>query len=385
MYRIPFLSLNFFVAKLRLTAGLLLSTVVGLIRIWFRENRLNRSRMGWIALWASISSHREGALLYVAAKLGLADLLEEGPRDSDELAFLVGAHASSLHRVLRGLVVLGLLSEKRNGRFSLTALGTWLLSDKPNSLRSTAILCGEGRYHSFGSLLKSVMTGEPAWTDPDNHSHKDPRQNPELETRFNTQMRLHTSRISKSILAAYDFRSVHTVADIGGGYGALLTDILKAYPSHKGILFDQPHVTSQALHYLKKTGVAQRCRIVKGDFLDHIQADADLFILKNILHNWDDKQCSAILSNCLQSLDKGGKILLVERVMPARAEDDPETIWLDLWMLVLSGGKERTENEYRELLTSAGFTMTKAIPTSSQLWVIEAVCADVAEPYSESG
>ncbi len=371
MHRIPFLSLNF-VAKLRLTAAFLLSTIVGLIRIWFRENRLNRSRMGWIALWASISSHREGKLIYVAAKLGLADLLAKGPRDSDDLALSVGAHASSLHRVLRGLVVLGILSEKKDGLFSLTALGTWLLSDKPNSLRSTAILCGEGRYHSFESLLKSVMTGEPAWTDPGNDAHKDPRKNPELETRFNTQMRLHTSRLSKSILSAYDFRSVHTIADIGGGYGALLAAILKAYPSHTGVLFDQPHVVNQALHYLKKTGVAERCRIVKGDFLDHIQADADLFILKNILHNWDDKQCSAILRNCRQSLDKRGKILLVERFMPARAEDDPETIWQDLWGMVVSSGRERTENEYRELLAAAGFIMTKAIPTSSQLWIIEA-------------
>jgi hypothetical protein len=375
MPRIPFLSLSF-VVKLRLSVALLLSTVVSLIRIWFRENRLNRSRMGEIALWASINGYRESALLYVAAKLGLADLLEQGSRDSHDLARSVGAHAPSLHRVLRGLVVLGVLSEKQDRRFSLTSLGTWLLSNKRNSLSNAAILCGEGRYHAFGSLIKCVMTGESAQTDPNNNSYEYRGQHPKRDMSFYTVMRRHTSRVAQSILTAYDFHSFHTIADIGGGHGALLAAILKSYPSHTGILFDQPHVANQALHYLERAGVAERCRIVTGDFFDRLQADADLLILKHILHNWDNKRSSAILRNCRQSLDKKGKILLVECLMPARAQDSPETIWLDLWMMTESGGQERTENEYRNLLAAAGFILTKAIPTTSQLWVIEAVCAD---------
>ncbi len=379
MHRNPFVSLHF-VVKLRLSTALLLSTVVYLIRIWFRENKLNRFRMGEIALRASIDGYRESILLYVAAKLGLAELLEQGPRDSYDLARMIGAHALSLHRVLRGLVVLGVLSEKRDGRFGLTALGTWLLSGKCNSVRNAAILRVEGRYLTFGSLIKCVMTGESAWTDPDTNCYEYRRQHPELDMAFNAEMTRYTSRLAKSILAAYDFHSFHTIADIGGGHGALLAAILKSYPSHTGILFEQSHVANDALYYLKKAGVAERCRIVKGDLFGRMQVKADLFILKNILHNWDDKRSSSILINCRKSLDIKGRILLVECLMPGRAEDNPETVWLDLWMMTQSGGQERTENEYRELLTAAGFMFTKAIQATSRLWVIEAVCADGTEP-----
>jgi hypothetical protein len=375
MNRTFFLNLSV-VVKLRLSAALLLSTVVGFIRIWFRENRLNRSRMGEIALRASINGYRESALLYVAAKLGLADLLVKGPRNSDELALSVGAHGPSLYRFLRGLVVLGVLSEKKDGRFSLTALGTWLLSKKRNSLINTAILCGEGRYVVFGSLLKSVMTGKSAWTDLETTCFEYFRQHPELDETYNTAMRRHTSRIAQSILAAYDFHSFHTIADIGGGHGALLAAILKAYPFHTGILFDQPHVTNDALPYLEEFGVAERCRIVGGDLLNHIPKGADVLILKNILHNWDDERCITILRNCREALEEGGKILLVERLMPDSAEDNPETIWLDLWMLAQMGGQERTEKKFRDLLAEAGFIYTRALPTAAQLWVIEAMCAD---------
>ena len=375
----PFLNLSF-VVKLRLSAALLLSTLVGLMRIWFRENRLNKSRMGEIALRASLNGYRESALLYIAAKLGLADLLVKGPRDIDDLACSVGAHAPSLYRVLRGLVVMGVLSEKRDRRFGLTALGTWLLSDKRNSLTKTAILCGEGRYVVFGSLIKCVTTGKSAWTDQGFNCFEYLRKHPKLGMIYSTSMRRHTSRIAQSILAAYDFHSFHTIADIGGGHGALLATILKSYPSHTGILFDQPHVINDALPYLKKAGVAERCRIIGGDFLNHIQAGADVFILKNVLHNWDDEHSTIILRNCREALGEGGRILLVERLMPARAEDNPETIWLDLWMLAQMGGQERTENHFRELLTETGFVFTRAFPTASQLWVIEAVCIDKTEP-----
>jgi hypothetical protein len=379
MKRTSFLRLKF-VVKLRLSAAFLLSTVVGLIRIWFRENRLNRSRMGEIALRASINGYRESILLYIAAKLGLADLLVKGPRDSDELALLVGAHAPSLYRVLRGLVVLGLISEKQDGRFALTALGTWLLSDKRNSLRNSALLCGEGRYVVFGSLLKSVMTGKSAWTDLDTNFFDYSRKHPELDTIYNTAMRRHSKRIAQSVLAAYDFHSLNSVADIGGGHGGLLAAILKAYPTHTGILFDQPHVTDNALPYLEKAGVAERCRIVGGDFLNHIPTGANVLILKNILHNWDDERCITILRNCREALAQGGKILVIEGLMPARAEDNPGMIWLDLWMLAQMGGGERTEKRYREFLAEAGFAFTRALPIASQLWVIEAVYDNGTEP-----
>jgi hypothetical protein len=365
-----------FVAKLKSSAALLLSTAVRLIRIWFQDNKLNRTLIGQVALQASIDGYRESALLYVAAKLDLADLLSHESRNSSDLARMIGAHAASLQRVLRGLVVMGVLSEKRDGRFALTALGTWLLSDKRNSLRNSALLCGEGRYIAFGSLLKSVMTGEPSYSGPEIDYYEFRKQNLDLDRSFNTEMARRTRLNTESILAAYDFRSLKTVADIGGGHGALLSAILKAYPTHTGILFDQPHVTNDALPFLEKAGVVKRCRIVGGDFFDRIQTCADAFILKNILHNWDDERCITILRNCREALGEGGKILLMERLMPTCAKDNSNTIWLDLCMLAQMGGRERTENEYRELLSAGGFIFTTALPTSSQLWIIEAVCAD---------
>ena len=332
--------------------------------------------MGRIALQASLNGYRESALLYVAAKLSLIDLLARGPRDSHDLARSVQAHPASLHRVLRGLVVMGVLSEKRDGRFAVTALGTWLLSGKQDSLRNLAILYGEGRYPVFGSLLKSVMTGEPAQPCPEAGYYMFRRQHSELDNSFNTEMAQHTIRAAQNILSAYDFHSLRNVADIGGGHGALLAAILNSYPSHTGILFDQPHVTDGALHYLENAGVAKQCRIIEGDFFDRIPEGADILILKNILHNWDDERSITILRNCRKALEKGGKILLVERLMPTRARDNPDTIWLDLCMLVQMGGRERTKDEYCRLLAAAGFLFTRALPTASPLWLIEAVRAD---------
>jgi hypothetical protein len=368
-----------FVAKLRSSAALLLSAVVGLIRIWFRDSSLNRSRIGQVALQASLNGYRESALLYVAAKLSLVDLLAQSPRDSHDLARSVGAHAASLHRVLRCLVVMGVLSEKRDGRFAVTALGTWLLSGKQGSLRNLSILYGEERYLVFGSLLKSVITGEPAQPSPEADYYMFRRQNSELEKAFNTEMAQRTIRATQSILAAYDFHSSRTVADIGGGHGALLAAILNSYPAHMGILFDQPHVTNDALRYLEKAGVAERCRIVGGDFFNRIPKGTDMLILKNILHNWNDERSIAILRNCRKALDEGGKVLLVERLMPTRARDSSDTIWLDLCMLVQTGGQERTKDEYCRLLAAAGFLFTRALPTASPLWVIEAVRDDGIE------
>jgi SAM-dependent methyltransferase len=220
------------------------------------------------------------------------------------------------------------------------------------------------------------MTGEPAQPSPEANYYKFRRQHSELDKAFNTEMAQHTIRATQSILDAYDFHSLRNVADIGGGHGSLLAAILNSYPSHMGILFDQPHVTNDALHYLEKAGVAERCRIVEGDFFNRIPDGADILILKNILHNWNDERSIAILRNCRKALDKGGKILLVERLMPTRARDNSDTIWLDLCMLVQTGGQERTKDEYCRLLAAAGFLFTRDLPTASPLWVIEAVRAD---------
>jgi SAM-dependent methyltransferase len=260
---------------------------------------------------------------------------------------------------------LGVFSQSRDGRFALAGLGTWLLTDKQGSLRGSAIAGGEQRFVAYGSLLRAVETGESV-----------DRLYSRFDDCFDVEIAWSTRRAAHSIVSAYDFSSFHTVADIGGGHGALIAALLNDCPSLSGVLFDRPQVISGARSYLENAGVAARCRIIGGDFFDSIQCSADALILKNIIHNWDDERSTAILRNCAKTLGKGGKVLLVERILPAQVEDDFDAIWMDLSMLAYSRGRERTESEYRNLLASAGFEFTRAIPTWSQLWVIEGQVRD---------
>jgi hypothetical protein len=311
-----------------------------------------------------LGGYRNTALLYVAAKLGLADLLADGPRSSAELARSLGAHAPSLHRVMRGLVMLGVCSEEHDGRFNLTTLGTWLRADAPGSLRGWAILCGEEHVGAWGGLLHSAMTGGTAFNRVFGMSGWEHRQ------------QHGTAWATGSILAAYDFSSFRTVADVGGGHGMLLAAILKAYPSVAGILFDQPHVVAGALSHLEAAGVAARCKVVGGSFFDRMPDGADVHILKHVIHDWDDDRGLAILRNCHSASKEQGTLLLIERVMPVRVEEDPDVIMTDLHMLALTGGRERSEGEYGALLAASGFRLKRVIPTKSGFSIIEGVRAD---------
>jgi SAM-dependent methyltransferase len=352
-------------AKFRASSLFLLSALSAMTRIGSWHSRIYRLLIGRFAIRSLMNGCRDTALIYVAAKLGLADQLAAGPRESTDIARSIGIPADSLHRVLRGLVALGVLSQLRDGRFALSGLGTWLLTDKRGSLRGFAMMSGERRFAAYGTLLDTIERGTPRT-----------RQNPALDEHFNMEMAWTTRRTTHSIVSAYDFSSFRTVADVGGGHGALIAAILNAWPSLRGVLFDQPSVAAGAKLSMEKAGVAQRCQFVGGNFLESIPCSADAFVLKNIIHNWDDEGSAAILRNCHQSLGKGGKVLLIERILPVRVEDDFDAIWLDLHMLASLGGRERTENEYRSLLTSAGFEFTGATPTWSRLWIIEGVRTD---------
>ena len=363
--------------RLEATAVFLAAASVGLALVWV-GNRLRHRRRR--VLRTLLNGYRNTALLYVAAKLGLADLLANGPRSSAELARSLGAHAPSLHRILRGLVTLGVCSEEHDGRFGLTPLGTLLQAEKPGSPRGLAILCGEEYAGAYGGLLHSAMTGQTAFNHVFGMSQWEHReQHPELDEYFNAGLRQGTARGTGAILAAYDFSSFRTVADVGGGHGALLAAILKAHPSVTGILFDQPHVVAGARPYLEAAGVAARCQVVGGSFFDRMPDGADAHILKSVIHDWDDEQGLAILRNCHRALKEQGTLLVVERLMPARVEDDPAAILADLHMLALTGGRERSEAEYRALLAAAGFTLTRVIPTRSRVSIIEGVRAEAAE------
>jgi len=321
-----------------------------------------------------LDGYRGTALLYVAARLGLADLLAGGPRSSAELARSLGAYAPSLHRVLRGLVALGVCSEQPDGRFGLTELGEWLRADAPDSLRGLAIVCGEEYAGAWGGLLHSVMAGETAFNHVFGMSQWEHRkQHPELNEHFNAVLRQGGVRATAALLAAYDFSPFRTIADVGGGHGAFLAAVLKAHPAATGILFDQPHVVAAAVRHLETAGLAERCQVVAGSFFDRAPDGADAHILKSIIHDWDDEDCLVILRNCRRALKDSGKLLLIERIMPELPDHDLDLILEDVHMLALTGGRQRTEAEHRELLAAAGFTLTRIVPTRSRFSIVESV------------
>lgn len=321
-----------------------------------------------------LEGYRGTALLYVAAKLKIADQLTAGPRSNRELSEALGTHAPSLHRVLRGLVAIGVCSEIPGGAFELTPLGQQLRSDINGSEYNQAILNGEEYAKAWNHLLHSVMTGETAFDHAFGESPWEHRgKNPELNQRFNSWLEKGAAASGRSLLNAYDFSPHQTVADLGGGQGALLAAILQAHHSLQGILFDRAHVISAARPRLESAGLASRCRIVEGDFFNTVPPGADVYILKSILHDWDDEKCSVILRNCRAVLKPGQSLLVLEKIMPARAMDKPSTILGDLHMLAVTGGKERTANEYRELFAVAGFDLKKITPLPTGHSVLETV------------
>jgi len=342
----------------------------GLALFWLGGKRDGRGRRTALTL---LNGYRGTALLCVATKLGLADLLASGPRSSAELAQTLGAHAPSLHRILRGLVAVGLCFEAPDGRFGLTSAGRWLRTDIPGTLRDQALLAGEEYVGAWGSLLHTVLTGETAFDHAFGMSQwEHRRQHPELGEGFGVGLARGTTEAVDAILAAYDFAPFATIADVGGGHGALVAAILRAHPAARGILVDQPDVVAAAQPDLEAAGVAARCEVVGGSFFEHVPEGADLCILKSVIHDWDDERSLALLRNCHRALPADGTLLLIERIMPVRVDRDPHAVLLDVHMLALTGGRERTEEEYRALLTAAGFTPRRVILTTSGFSLIEA-------------
>jgi hypothetical protein len=338
------------------------------------------------ALRDLLNGYRRTQMLFVAAKLGIPDLLKDAPRHSADLAGPLGVHPQALHRVLRGLALLAVLTEEPDGRFGLGPFGRHLLSDAPGSMRAEAILYGAEFYPAWGSLLYSVETGKPASHRVFGTSTWEHRaQDPDLNEHFNRYMVAMTTQVVDAVLAAYDFSSIHTLVDVGGGHGTLIAAVLQAHPHMAGILFDQDHVAAGARAYLEAAGVASRCRIVTGNFFEGVPRGADAYLLKWIIHDWDDDRSVAILKHCRAALEGRGKVLLVERLMPARAAQSPSTIHGDLTMLVIEGGRERTEAEFRALFTASGLALARIVPTRSDLYVIEAVPGDAEPPSNLAG
>lgn len=312
----------------------------------------------------------------VVAELGIPDLLKDGSRTSEELALAIGAHASSLHRLMRALASVGLFTEGDRQRFELTPLGDTLASDVPGSLHPLAAeVLGRSHYDAWGQLLYSVKTGTTAFDHVFGMSRwKYNAEHPKEAKAFDAAMASFNSIIADSVVASYDFSSCGTVVDVGGGNGSLLAAILKAYPRLCGVLADLPHVLHGAQRRLATQGVAERCEVVAADFFTSVPR-GDTHLLKWIIHDWDDQQAEAILKNCRAAMKTGGRLLLVESIVePLNGTSLAK--FMDLAMLVMTGGRERTEPEYRDLLSRAGLKIKKVISTGAELSVIEAYAAE---------
>lgn len=309
--------------------------------------------------------------IYVAARLGLADLLSQGPRTAEDLSEVTETHPQALHRLLRALASQGLFAEDAQHRFCLTALGECLRSDVPGSQRALALMYGSEHYQTWGELLYSIRTGRPAF----DKLYGVPvfqylAQHAEQAGIFDEAMVSIHGRETAGMLDAYDFSGVGVLADIGGGNGSLLIAVLRRFPAMRGILYDLPGVIARARPKIEAAGLADRCRLIEGNFFESVPGGADAYLMRHIIHDWDDEKAVYILRNTHQAMKAGGILLLVEGVVPP-GNDPSFTKLLDLTMLLIPGGLERTEEEYRILLKDCGFRLQRIVPTLSEVSVLE--------------
>ena len=325
-----------------------------------------------MALLRLVSGAWTAQAVHVAARLGIADLLADGPKAPDMLAAATGAHGPTLGRLLRALASLGVFAEQPDGRFGLTPLAGGLRRDAEGSLRDYAVMMGdEWHWRAWGELLHSVQTGKTGFEK----LHGEPifdylGKHPDEAAVFDQAMVAIHGRETAAIIAAYDFSQFHEIIDLGGGNGSQLCEILAATPEGKGVVFDLAHVIKRAKATIATAGLDSRCRTVGGSFFDSVPAGADAYILRHIIHDWDDEKSLTILRNIHRAMGPDGRLLLVEGVIPPGNEPCFGKL-LDLTMLTIPGGKERTAEEYRTLLRAAGFDLTRIVPTQAEVSVIE--------------
>jgi SAM-dependent methyltransferase len=328
------------------------------------EQMLNRMIVGsWVT-----------QAIYVAAEIGIADILAAGPRTADELARGLRMDGPSLYRVLRALASIDIFREDGEGRFSLTPMGKLLESDAPGSKRSLARMAGAEFYRSWGGLLPSLKTGGAAFDEvfgkPFFHYMS---ANPDRWRIYDDAMTgVHDSE-TIPVLDAYDFTPFETIVDVGGGNGLALAAILRRHRGIRGVLFDLPAVADRAREVVAGAAVSDRCRIVGGDFFDSVPSSGDAYLLRHVIHDWEDGEAIAILGNCRDAMQPGGRVLVVETVIPSGNEPCFGK-WLDLMMLVV-GGRERTREQYGDLFSAAGLRLTRVVPTAHEVSVIEGVRA----------
>jgi hypothetical protein len=319
-----------------------------------------------------VFGYRISQAIGVAAELGIADLLSRGPRSAEELARATGVDGPSLSRVLRLLASEGVFAETEDGRFVLTPMAEVLRGDVPGSLRTTAVFnTRETYWRTWAHLTHAVRTGQPAF----DHVHGMDffayyRQHPAEGELFDQMMAAQTAPVTRAVAAAYDFSRVRTVVDVGGGNGTLVLGLLAAHPHLQGIVFDQPAVAARAEEAIAAAGLADRCQAVAGDFFVAVPEGGEAYLLKYILHDWDDERSIAILRACRQAIPADGRLLIVEFLIPP-GNGPSYAKSQDVNMLTNLGGRERTTAEYAALFTAAGFTLTETIPLLGELHLIE--------------
>ncbi|MCP5419007.1 MAG: methyltransferase [Gammaproteobacteria bacterium] len=326
-----------------------------------------------IILHEMLGGYGKSQLIFVAAKLGLADHLASGTQNAYELAKVVKADPDAFYRFLRALATLGLVEEIEPQHFILTPVGAYLQTQTPDSLHTLVRWAEEVEMKMWGYLEQCVRTGQSAFE----HAYgigmfEYFQRNPDKETLFSTAMTSFVSRNRAGIVGAYPFEPFLKIVDVGGGQGSLMTEILRANPETTGVVFDVPSVVEEAKRYLESVQLTGRCQCVGGDFFKAVPAGGDVYLLVSILHDWDDERCITILKNCRLAMSNQARLLIAEMVIPPGTEPAFAKLF-DMAMLVLtSGGRERTEAEFQKLLAEAGFNLAKVIPTTSTVSIIEA-------------
>lgn len=318
------------------------------------------------------TGHFVSQSLHTAARVGLADHLAAGPLSCAELAQRTATHEPSLYRLLRGLASLGVFQETEPRTFALTPAAELLRSGVPGSLRNAVIMIGDPEhYRAWGELEFSIRTGQPAFDEAFGVGIFDYfESHPEAAAVFDQAMTDFTD--GEGIAAAYDFSAAGTVVDVAGGHGSLLAAVLRAHPTVKGILFDLPHVISRAGSRGYLGGDLEgRTRLEAGSFFEGVPHGGDLYLMKHIIHDWDDDHCRRILEHCRRAMNPGGRVVVVDAVLPPGNDPHPGKFG-DLNMLVMThGGRERTEEEFRALFQEAGFRLTGIFPTRGTVCCVE--------------
>ncbi|MCX4970504.1 acetylserotonin O-methyltransferase [Streptomyces sp. NBC_00654] len=309
--------------------------------------------------------------LHLAAELGIADLLADGPRPAEELSRLTATDPGTLHSMLRALAGCGVFTEQSPGCFALTAVGECLRSDHPRSVRTTIAQSGRITARAFQHADHALRTGDGAFTEAFGQPFWEfLRDNPEEGAAFNTAMQEHSRVERGTIVEAYDFPDTGRIIDVGGGDGTLLAAVLQARPKTTGVLFDLPHVVER--NCIGDVGLAERCEVVGGDIFGELPSGGDLYLMKSVLHGWTDHDVLTILRGCRRAMKPDSRLLLIERVIPPG--DVPHTSKaFDFAMHVMAGGQERTGDEYTRLLAEAGFAVGRVIATGSVQSIVEAV------------